>query len=59
MKAILSRSLDNGERILTIESGMEFVSSERWGAFSHVIKDYWQTILNLTHHLNLTQQSPT
>jgi hypothetical protein len=51
MTALLSPAFESRVNMLTIESGAEIYSNERWHAFSEVLKDYWQGILNLTHQI--------
>jgi len=49
MTALLSPAIEPRVGMLTIDSGAQISSSERWNDIGVVLKDYWRVILNLTH----------
>lgn len=49
MTALLSPAIESRVEMLTIDSGAEISSNERWNALGDVLKDYWEGIINLTH----------
>jgi hypothetical protein len=51
MTALLSPAMESKVGVLTIDSGSELSTNERWNAFSVALRDYWQGVLNLTHQI--------
>jgi hypothetical protein len=51
MSAVLSRTIDAREGMITIEPGHQLLENERIQAITLAIQNYWQSLLNYTHHL--------
>jgi hypothetical protein len=51
MSVVLSQTIDSKETMITIEPSHQLLENERIQAITLAIQNYWQSLLNYTHHL--------
>lgn len=51
MNAIISSAIESRGSVLTIDAGSDVSSRQRWNGINFALKEYWESLINLTNQL--------